>query len=73
MRDHIIVCGDDALARRIIDELSHNQLSVTVLQSPTALQAAGGDLNLLGRHVLRQHAAEREVERDLAVLRRPGR
>ena len=41
MRDHIIVCGDDALARRIIDELSHNQLSVTVLQSPTALQAAG--------------------------------
>jgi Trk K+ transport system NAD-binding subunit len=43
MRDHIIVCGDDALARRIIDELSHNQLSVTVLQSPTALQAAGVD------------------------------
>jgi len=43
MRDHIIVCGDDALARRIIDELSDDQLSVTVLQSPTALQAAGVD------------------------------
>lgn len=41
MRDHIIVCGDDALARRIIDELSDDQLSVAVLQSPTALQAAG--------------------------------
>ena len=41
MRDHIIVCGDDALARRIIDELSDDQLSVTVLQSPAALQAAG--------------------------------
>ena len=41
MRDHIIVCGDDALARRIIDELNKDELRVVPLQSPTALEAAG--------------------------------
>lgn len=41
MRDHIIVCGDDALARRIVEELSDDDLSVALLSSPTALEAAG--------------------------------
>ena len=41
MRDHIIVCGDDALARRIIDELADEGLSLVRLQSPTDLAAAG--------------------------------
>ncbi|MBU3750332.1 MAG: potassium transporter TrkA [Mycobacterium sp.] len=41
MRDHIIVCGDDALAMRIIDELSDDDLSVVLLKAPNALEAAG--------------------------------
>ncbi len=41
MRGHIIVCGDDALAKRIIDELNDAELSVVPLQTPTALHAAG--------------------------------
>lgn len=41
MRGHIIVCGDDALAMRIIDELNDAELSVVPLQTPTALHAAG--------------------------------
>jgi Trk K+ transport system NAD-binding subunit len=41
MRDHIIVCGDDALARRIIDELVDDELSVVLLTSPSALESAG--------------------------------
>lgn len=41
MRGHIIVCGDDALARRIIDELNDAELSVVLLTTPTALDAAG--------------------------------
>ena len=38
MSGHIIVCGEDALARRIIDELS--DADVRTLQSPTGLAAA---------------------------------
>lgn len=41
MRGHIIVCGDDALARRIIDELTDDELSVVRLSSPNNLDAAG--------------------------------
>lgn len=41
MPGHIIVCGDDALARRIIDELGDEDLPVVPLASPTALDAAG--------------------------------
>ncbi len=41
MHGHIIVCGDDALAMRIIDELSNNEISVVTLQSPDGLAAAG--------------------------------
>ena len=40
MRGHIIVCGDDALAMRIIYELNDAELSVVHLGSPTALDAA---------------------------------
>ena len=41
MRDHIIVCGDDALARRIVGELCDDDLSVVLLESPAALEASG--------------------------------
>lgn len=40
MRGHIIVCGDDALATRIISELSEAEISVLTLQSPAGLAAA---------------------------------
>ena len=40
MRGHFIVCGDDALATRIISELSAAELSVVSLQSPAGLAAA---------------------------------
>ena len=43
MRGHIIVCGDDALAMRIIDELNDAELSVVPLHSPGGLRAAGVD------------------------------
>ena len=36
MHGHTIVCGDDALAVRIIDELNNAELSVVPLQSPRA-------------------------------------
>ncbi|WP_328360668.1 NAD-binding protein [Mycobacterium sp. NBC_00419] len=41
MHGHTIVCGDDALAMRIIDELNNAELSVVTLQSPDGLEAAG--------------------------------
>jgi len=41
MRGHTIVCGDDALALRIIDELNNAEMSVVTLQSPDGLVAAG--------------------------------
>jgi len=41
MRGHIIVCGDDALAMRIIKELSDAELTVVPLQSAAGLAAAG--------------------------------
>lgn len=41
MQGHTIVCGDDALAIRIIDELNNAELSVVPLQSPDGLEAAG--------------------------------
>ncbi len=41
MHGHIIVCGDDALALRIIDELNNAELSVVTSQSPSDLEAAG--------------------------------
>lgn len=41
MRGHIIVCGGDALATRIIGELSDAELSVVPLSDATGLSAAG--------------------------------
>ncbi|HYZ68001.1 MAG TPA: NAD-binding protein [Mycobacterium sp.] len=41
MRGHTIVCGDDALAMRIIKELTTAGTTVTTLQTPEGLAAAG--------------------------------
>ena len=41
MRGHIIVCGEDALATRIIDELTAAELTVVPLHAPDQLRAAG--------------------------------
>jgi Trk K+ transport system NAD-binding subunit len=41
MQAHAIVCGDDALAMRIVEELTTAGISVVTLQSPDALDAAG--------------------------------
>jgi Trk K+ transport system NAD-binding subunit len=41
MRGHTIVCGDDALGLRIVEELTTAGMSVVTLQSPDALSAAG--------------------------------
>jgi Trk K+ transport system NAD-binding subunit len=41
MRGHTIVCGDDALALRIVEELTTAGTNVVTLQSPDALTAAG--------------------------------
>ena len=66
MRDHIIVFGDDALARRIIDELNDDDLSVVVLQSPTALDAAG-----IGRaHAVIAASADDSANLEVALLAR---
>ena len=41
MRGHIIVCGDDPLGMRIVEELNSAGTSVVTLQSPDGLAAAG--------------------------------
>ncbi len=66
MRDHIIVCGDDALARRIIDELSDDELSLVVLQSPTALEAAG----IRTAHAVIAASPDDSVNLEVALLAR---
>lgn len=43
MPGHIIVCGDDALTMRIIDELNDAEVSVVRLASAAGLRAAGVD------------------------------
>lgn len=66
MRDHIIVCGDDALARRIVEELSDDDLSVVVLPSPTALQAAG----VATAHAVIAASPDDSVNLEVALLAR---
>jgi Trk K+ transport system NAD-binding subunit len=66
MRDHIIVCGDDALARRIIDELRDDNLAVVLLTSPTALEAAG----VATAHAVIAAAPEDSVNLEVALLAR---
>jgi Trk K+ transport system NAD-binding subunit len=41
MRGHIIVCGDDALGMRIVEELNTAGTNVVTLQNPDGLAAAG--------------------------------
>jgi Trk K+ transport system NAD-binding subunit len=41
MEGHTIVCGDDALAMRIVEELTTAGMSVVTLRSPEGLSAAG--------------------------------
>lgn len=41
MRGHTIVCGDDALGLRIIDELNNAGISVAISRTPDDLEAAG--------------------------------
>jgi Trk K+ transport system NAD-binding subunit len=41
MGDHIIVCGDDALGMRIVEELNTTGTRVVTLQAPEGLAAAG--------------------------------
>ena len=41
MVGHIIVCGDDALGIRIVDELNNAGARVASVQSPDGLAAAG--------------------------------
>jgi Trk K+ transport system NAD-binding subunit len=41
MRGHIIVCGDDALGMRIVEDLNNAGAAVVTLQDPEGLAAAG--------------------------------
>jgi voltage-gated potassium channel Kch len=41
MRGHIIVCGDDPLGMRIVEELNNAGTGVVTLQAPDGLDAAG--------------------------------
>ena len=66
MQGHIIVCGDDALAKRIIDELNDAELSVVPLQSPTALDAAG----VATAHAVIAASADDAVNLEVALLAR---
>jgi Trk K+ transport system NAD-binding subunit len=66
MRGHIIVCGEDALAMRIIDELNDAELSVVHLGSPTALDAAG----ISGAQAVIAADADDAVNLEVALLAR---
>ena len=66
MRGHILVCGDDALATRIIDELNEAELSVVLLQSPAALEAAG----VATAHAVIAASADDGVNLEVALLAR---
>lgn len=66
MRDHIIVCGDDALAMRIVDELSNDELAVVRLKSPTALDAAG----VATAHAVIAASSDDSVNLEVALLAR---
>jgi Trk K+ transport system NAD-binding subunit len=66
MRGHIIVCGDDALAMRIVDELDDDDLAVVRLKSPTALDAAG----VRTAHAVIAASADDSVNLEVALLAR---
>ena len=66
LRGHIIVCGDDALATRIIDDLNDAALSVVQLESPTGLDAAG----VACAHAVIAAAADDAINLEVALLAR---
>jgi len=66
MRGHIIVCGDDALAMRIIDELNDAELSVVPLASPAGLEAAG----VSSAHAVIAASGDDAVNLEVALLAR---
>ena len=66
MRDHIIVCGDDALAMRIISELNDAELSVVPLMNPNGLQAAG----VSSAHAVIAASGDDAVNLEVALLAR---
>lgn len=66
MRDHIIVCGDDALAMRIIDELVADDLAVIRLASPAAIDAAG----VATAHAVIAASPDDSVNLEVALLAR---
>jgi Trk K+ transport system NAD-binding subunit len=66
MRGHIIVCGDDALAMQIIDELNDAELSVVPVQSPAALAAAG----VSSAHAVIAASGDDAVNLEIALLAR---
>ena len=66
MRGHIIVFGDDALAMRIIDELSDAELSVVPLTKPNGLEAAG----VASAHAVIAASGDDAVNLEVALLAR---
>lgn len=66
MSGHFIVCGNDALAMRIIDELDKSDVSVTVLDSPAKLEAAG----VASAQAVIAAAADESVNLEVALLAR---
>lgn len=66
MPGHFIVCGDDALAQRIIDELKGADASVVLLDSAAGLKSAG----VTTAHAVIAAAAEDSVNLQVALLAR---
>lgn len=66
MREHIIVCGEDALAMRIIDELSGSELPVVQLAAPGDLNAAG----VATAHAVIAASADDAINLEVALLAR---
>ena len=66
MPGHFIVCGNDALAQRIIEELRGADASVVVLDSATGLKSAG----VRTAHAVIAAAAEDSVNLQVALLAR---
>lgn len=66
MRGHIIVSGNDALARQIVDELNDGGVSVVPLSSPRALESA----DVKGAHAVIAASPDDAVNLEIALLAR---
>lgn len=66
MRGHIIVCGDDALAMQIIEELNDAEVSVVRLKSPKALESA----DVAGAHAVIAASPDDALNLEVALLAR---